>query len=869
MTERYQQAKTIVLEAMEQEADACPAFLDTRCGGDAALRQEVEWLLQVAETRAGDGFVPGWPDGGMAVARLPDGAEIAAAAPDRYRIVRLLGEGGMGVVYLAERTEGDSRQTVALKFLNAGSHASPRLMQRLADERRILASLNHPNIAHLVDGGSTADGRPFIAMEYVDGQRIDQWCAQRQLSLLARIGLFLKVCAAVKHAHQRLVIHRDLKPANILVTADGEPKLLDFGIARLLDDDLSTPATQTSHRALTLAYASPEQIEGHPLTTAADTWALGVVLYELLSGERPHQALESGHLLPSAIVSGEVDPPSRRTRSVRGKTAASPVQSDGLRIPADIDAIVLKALRHDPAQRYASVDDLATDLQRFLASRPVLARRGHALYRLRRFVWRQRLGVAVAAILVLLVSGFVLDREQQLRRVEAERNKALALSGFMSDLFANADPSQSRGEQVTVREVLDRGASELGTRDDLDPGTRTDLGLAIADAYLGLEMSRDSLPLLEQALRQMEELPAPAAKRATVMARLATSHSKLGENTKAIELFQQAQALLDPGKGGEELQQWVGLRLSELRNRDLKADEPPLVLAKHLQELIVQLGQHDPASAGESLVTAHETLANAYQRAGQWQAAIASEETALQLAQVHFRDQPNYLLAVRSNHAAMLLERDPKQGLQLLQATDRDYARLIGEHTTQRAILLNQISVALNRVGRTDEALATMATALEAARRSAGPDNRLYLQLGANQAQNLIRAGQHDQAVELLHELLPQLKARLAPGVDTVNYAYALGALGRVLLVGKQEATAAIQVLEQAEQVLGAHAGDFLVVYHGILENQVRAHLALKQKARAMQAAERYQQLLDAKQEPQDSPWRGELLKLQEALALA
>ncbi|HEX5306342.1 MAG TPA: serine/threonine-protein kinase, partial [Dyella sp.] len=275
--QRYARAKPIAFAALELDATQRAHYVGTACGGDEALRDEVLWMLEAAEdTSDAPLLLPLLGD-------LPDasGSSVAGAGACQYRLIRQLGEGGMGVVYLAERvidegTPEEVRQHVALKFINTGSLLAPGVRRRFAEERRILGSLSHPGIAHLIDGGSTRDGRPFLALEYVQGERIDEWCERQQLSLRRRVVLFLKVCAAVRHAHERLVIHRDIKPANILVTADGEPKLLDFGIARLLDQvgGVASAQTMTMQRALTLAYASPEQVRGEPLGTRADVWSL-------------------------------------------------------------------------------------------------------------------------------------------------------------------------------------------------------------------------------------------------------------------------------------------------------------------------------------------------------------------------------------------------------------------------------------------------------------------------------------------------------------------------------------------------------------------------------------------------------------------
>ena len=419
LTDRYLEAKRIAMLAADLAATERDALLQHEAAGDAELAEEVHWMLAAMDATH-TALLP------ATERSSPDlsGLDAQATDPHQYRIIRRLGEGGMGSVYLAERTDGDFVQQVALKLLSPAAEGSPVLTERFTQERKLLARLEHPCIARLLDGGVLADGRPFLAMEYVEGERIDVWCDRHGIDLGARIELFLKVCAAVDYAHRNLVIHRDIKPANILVTEGGVPKLLDFGIARILDQDADVEVTATAQQVMTLAYASPEQIERLPLTTAADVYSLGVVLYQLVAGERPYQHLVTPHLLSNAIVGGNVVPPSRAARTGRASR----------RVPRDIDAIVLKALRRRVDDRYSSVPVLAADLQRFLSRRPVQARRGRLLYRFRRYLQRNRWVLAASsAVLLAVVVGLVSSllalhkasvardlaehREQQLQRM--------------------------------------------------------------------------------------------------------------------------------------------------------------------------------------------------------------------------------------------------------------------------------------------------------------------------------------------------------------------------------------------------------------------------------------------------------------------
>jgi tetratricopeptide (TPR) repeat protein len=460
-SERYARATAITHALLDLPLHERAARLERECADDTALRDEVTWMLRAAQSEDHDDEAPFVADAHELL--NCDGAALAAVAPREYRILRPLGEGGTGMVYLAERSEDGLRQQVALKLLRFAATASG--LRHFREEQRILAGLRHDNIAHFIDAGTLANGQPFLAVEYVDGTAIDRWCASQPLA--TRLAAFLEVCAAVSHAHAQLVIHRDIKPGNILVTAGGEPKLLDFGIARLID--AGDARTLTGARALTPAYASPEQIEGGVLGTATDVYSLGAVLYELVCAVRPFAEAKSELALSQAIVAGKVTAPSRVAR-----------------VPTDIEAIILKAMRREPAQRYASVAELADDLRRFLASQPVQARRGSSAYRARRFVWRHRYALAVAIVAALVLSAFVAVTLVELRRTQAQRERADRINQFFNSVLAAGDPAEM-GRGATVAEALERAQQQVESDLDQDPASAmlTELTLAQTLQQLG------------------------------------------------------------------------------------------------------------------------------------------------------------------------------------------------------------------------------------------------------------------------------------------------------------------------------------------------------------------------------------------------
>ncbi|HXU47245.1 MAG TPA: serine/threonine-protein kinase [Thermoanaerobaculia bacterium] len=510
--ERWARLKELFIAASEAGEAERRRLLDDLAREDPELAGELESLLAAdrgeapetaAETTDTDpGWLRGWRTRG---AGSPSGERNPAPPPariDRYNVLGELGQGGMGRVFLAERADGAYRQRVALKALSRGCLASEEARRRFLAERQILARLAHPAIGQLIDGGTTADGEPFLVTEFVDGRPIDVACREDGLGGAAIVRLFLGVCEAVEAAHRSLVVHRDLKPGNILVTADRKPKLLDFGIAKLLDpalgDDAAVVETRLGHAPLTPRYASPEQVRGEPVAVATDVYSLGVVLYELLSGVSPYgEATGSAASLARAICELEPRPPSNAARTVADVARSARSRSP---LAGDLDAIVLKALRKAPAERYGSVAELAEDLRRSLDGLPVAARRGSRLYRFGKFARRNRWPLATAAAAAVLLVAFGIERERQLRAIEHERDKAREVAAFIVEVFSVAEPSEERGERMPVREVLDAGAARLERELAEQPEIRASLLETIGRIDHRLGRVRAARPLLDRAV---------------------------------------------------------------------------------------------------------------------------------------------------------------------------------------------------------------------------------------------------------------------------------------------------------------------------------------------------------------------------------
>lgn len=498
-----------LLDAMESlPQDRHAQFLEAHCP-DPALRAEVLALL--AAEAAADAYIEDLA-GDLFCGSLPP-TETSGTQIGPYRLLHVIGRGGMGSVYLAVRDDGTFEHQVALKRLDAALPGT-QAHDRFVAERQILAGLKHPSIAHILDGGVTPGGLPWFAMEYVDGVPITDYCNGLDLDIDRRLALFLQVCAAVEHAHSRLVVHSDLKPGNVLVTDAGEVKLLDFGIARLQGDaeartDPSGPASASAW-LMTPAYASPEQVRGEPTTTASDVYQLGVLLYELLTGRRPDPAVQPG------VAPGPTESPFLRPCL----STALPASSSGVsrlpfhdgtararwrrRLRGDLDSIVTTAIQADPGRRYTTADRLAQDVRRHLQGLPVTARPLTLRYRAGKFVRRHVLGVAAAALVVLLGSGLVVFHTARLQnerdRAQIASAKAERMNRFLIGLFRSADPTEGSRADLTARELLDRGVAQVDRDLGSDPQVQANMLQVLGRTYLELGVYSSADALLDRAL---------------------------------------------------------------------------------------------------------------------------------------------------------------------------------------------------------------------------------------------------------------------------------------------------------------------------------------------------------------------------------
>jgi len=496
--ERWRRIEEIFCAAIDRPADQRVSYLTRACGADEDLRREV---LSLLERDVAEDFIRG-PIANAALAfNAKSKNDLTGERIGPYRVTRLIGRGGMGDVYEAERDDEQFRRQAAIKIIKRGMDTE-FVRDRFLRERQILASLDHPHIARLFDGGATPDDSPYFVMELVAGEPITAYCRRHQLSVGGKLKLFRKVCSAVQHAHQRLVIHRDLKPSNILIAEDGEPKLLDFGIAKLLspDSSRSDTRTETALRMMTPEYASPEQARGQAVATTTDVYSLGVVLYELLTERRPREfetyfpaeierAFRDAEIEePSKVVSRNTGAGARLARSLAG----------------DLDNIVLMAMRNEPERRYQSVEQFSEDIRRYLAGMPVVARKDTFGYRAGKFVRRHKAGVAILALLAVLAVAMTVQAARIARerdRANQEAATAQAVTQSLVAMFEVADPGKTRGNVITARELLDQGAEKVVQELKNQPAVQAKLLDTIGQLYENIGLHDRAQPLLVEALK--------------------------------------------------------------------------------------------------------------------------------------------------------------------------------------------------------------------------------------------------------------------------------------------------------------------------------------------------------------------------------
>lgn len=542
------------LQSIFQQAVALPQedrkeFLDRVCDGNLDLRNEIEALLIADQSQE-------LVESPLKLDMANLDSKLVGSVIDDWKIIRQIGVGGMGTVFLAHRHTTDFQQSAALKLVKKGMD-SEAVVQRFQQERKILASLNHKNIAKLLDGGMTQDGRPYFVMEHVDGLPITQYCDQHRLNISQRLNLFRAVCSAVHHAHKNLIVHRDLKPSNIIVTGSGDLKLLDFGIAKLLDDSENQQFTRTGMQLHTPAYASPEQLINDPITTASDIYALGILFYELLTGRRPFEIKRSEQEFRELVLTGQPVKPSDAVTeivSITNKTQTAETISQcrstrvqGLKrtLAGDLDTICMMAMHREADRRYTSASEFASDIQRHLDGLPVSARPDSRIYRLNKFIKRNKASVSIASLAVLSIILITIFYTSQLKLQRdiaiKERQKSDEVVRFVTGLFEYSKPSRRLGRDISAKDLLDEGANRIQFELVDQPLVQQTLKQVLGEVYYKLGQEQKALDLLTDALaKQRELLGENHLDVATTKLVLALVHQDRGNYDFAAELLSQA-----------------------------------------------------------------------------------------------------------------------------------------------------------------------------------------------------------------------------------------------------------------------------------------------------------------------------------------
>jgi eukaryotic-like serine/threonine-protein kinase len=842
---RWQQVDALFAAALEIDASSRASFIAAQCDGDEWLAESVGGLFRSADeadalfegsailSRAkilSDAFAGLDEDINRAEAALL-GTQLGA-----FELIDLIGRGGSAAVYLGERVDSQYRQRVAIKVARQGL-ADRDAEQRFRAERQILANLDHPNIARLLDGGTTDAGQPYLVMEYIDGESIDVYCNQRQLSVDARLGLFSQICAAVHDAHQHLIVHRDLKPANVLVSADGIPKLLDFGIAKLLDTTQlqhTVAMTRADVRLLTLQYASPEQIKGEAITTASDVYALGVMLYELLTGHMPHRLRSTrlGELervicdtqpkRPSTMVIG--DPPARGDTDAIPQTIGEARNTEPKilrkQLQGDLDNIVLMALRKEPERRYRSAAQFAEDLRRYRECLPVIAHPDTVGYRVNKFARRNTAGlattVAVIALIVGLVGFYTWQVTGERNRAEREAGKAAAISAFFQGMLESVDPDQAQGEVVTVRQVLDETANKLEKNNDMrdQPEVEAAVRATLGVTYLALGIYDQAEPQLTRALGlRQAEMGETSPDSLRSMLDIASLYRQQGRYQEAERTYSEALELARRVLGAAHPVTLQAMNdLAVVHNDQGRYAEAETLLQEVLQKRRQVLGAEEP----ETLDTMNY-LALLY-----WGLDRHNEAEPLMLETIAGRRRsvgdhhPSTLLAM--NNLALLYYSQEKfeQAEPIFLEALAAQRRVLGDEHPDTLLTMSNLANLYYHQGRFEETGDYMLQVLNARKRKLGEEHPRTLQSMNNLAILYFSQQRYQDALPVLEEVL-KIQRRVVgeEHTDTLGYMTSLAQTYERLGRYADAESLSLELLEVSRGLLGEdHKRTLDATYH-------------------------------------------------------
>ena len=722
-----------------------PAFLAAVCGADESLRKEVESLLDSAEKTL-DLLHKPVRDAARSVAA---GAPLTNRRIGNFELIKLIGEGGMGEVYLAARADQQFRQYAAIKLMRVGLEQNPALVPRFVAERQILANLDHPNIARLLDGGLTPEGWPYLVMELVDGIPIDEYCRLHQLSTAARLELFRAVCDAVEYTHHNLIVHRDIKPPNILVNGKGIPKLLDFGIAQLLDTEDSGVTAKPNVRLMTPQYASPEQILGQPITTATDVFALGVLLYELLAGCNPFSTRRDTPLEITREICERQPPPIRETARSNPSLAAP----DAGKWTGELDGILQKAMEKQPTARYQSVVQFSADIAAYGERRPVSTQAGTWRYVMAKFAGRHRAGVALASVLLVALVVISITMGALARRARIERLTAERQSRFLVDMFKAATPEVARGETVTARNLLDQGAKRIDTDLAAVPDVRAALLHSLAEAYQSLGLFEEAQTLAERSYKlKTAILGSKDPSTADTLFLLANLVRLQSEYAKAEPLFRELVAIRRQTAGENASDYAVSLSaLGEclyLQSKDAEA-EPLLRNA-----LAIDQRNGPDFDSGE-----RNYLALLLERKGEYQQAVALLREALAIdRRTEGADSPAYATSLHNLSSALIDMGDLSGAEEKLRETLALRRKILGNAHPELTYTLNNLAYVLLEKGEWRSAEPFLREALDLNANRAGEKNAALAGVESNWGRLLAAKGDRAGARQYFQKALDTLR---------------------------------------------------------------------------------------------------------------
>jgi eukaryotic-like serine/threonine-protein kinase len=754
---RWSQVENIFYRACDIAPHERREFITNACGNDTELATLVFELLAADEIRAT--CLDAGPEFRPDRSREDETGTTHVDRIGPYNIIGELGKGGMGIVYLVERVDRQYNKRMALKLVKRGMDTDEILL-RFRHERQILASLEHPNIARLYDGGAADDGRPYLVMEYVKGEPITEYCDNRRLTIENRITLFMTVCKTVQFAHQHFIVHRDLKPSNILVTPDGDVRLLDFGIAKLLHPDAGStlPVTRPFMQFATSAYASPEQLRGEQITTASDVYSLGIILYELLTGTHPYQKATPEPAVATSGSPQQIDLPSKRILATGTPEIFSHRNASRnlvyRQLKNELDTIVRTALHPELQSRYQSAEQLLRDIERYVSGHPILAKSQTPAYRLKKFIYRNRITAGAAFVVSLLTLFFLIFTLMQHQKIVRERDTAEAVAGFLEELFEASDPYARTGERLDTLRALDlveRGRERLGTLDS-QPLVQARLADVLGNVYRGVGAHDSAVVMHRRALEIRRTQPRSAWKeKVTTLHYLATDYIRYGQFEEAYPLLEEALLLVPPGEAGVR---------------------------------------------GQLL----QSLASVHRAKGSFNSARIHLEESISLQRsIDGAGEPTFGLASKLNDLALLLrEMEEYAAAEPFAREAVEIWNAIGRDHPEKAIFLTNLGSILHHLGKLDEADKTYREALDIEASILGDDHPTIALTLTHLAELARERQDYAAGIELYREALRRISS-----VDPENTGVAIvtGLLANVLRENGEHVQAEINYLRSIDHM--------------------------------------------------------------------